>query len=317
MVEVKINKVKSAPPPVHTVAAVVLMCVLSYLCRPSLEHIDEVASIDTFTKTVFPYLNSSALGWIRILFACIVFATTIKNIRVGTISSPTYLPNSKLVQTTLNFTGPNGFKTQGYFTQWSWFLLGYSFLSSGLIALLASSGQENLITPWMLRSALISFEVAAPTAFLVSTIVTYALWPVALKARGPEGTKGFKTECGLMMHNANVFFVLCEVCLLGGLPVKLSHAAAGPLWGAIYVLFSWSMMNYWKPEHGPVALYFLLDTTLGLKSTIMVLALAMVLLIFYVAFSLLEDALVLLDGGFFMHLLGMALILRIVCRVRD
>jgi len=317
MVEIKASKMDSAPPPIHTVATVLLMILLSYLLRPSLEDIDHIASVETFTNTVFPSLESSTLGWIRIAFACTIYATTLKNIVEGNVIRPTYLPGSKLASPTLDFTGRNGFKTQGFFTQWSWILLGYSFLSSGIIAILASNEQDAMISPWLLRSALISFEVAAPTAFLVSTVVTYALWPIAFKAKGALGTQNFQKLNGLMMHNANVFFVLCEVCLLGGLPVKLSHAAVGPVWGAIYVIFSWSMMNYWKPEHGPVALYFLLDTTLGLKSTVMVLALVAVLLAFYVAFSLLEDALIFLDGGLVAHLLGMAVVLKMVCKFRD
>ena len=83
MVDVKVRKMDSAPPPIHTVVTVLLMIILSYALRPSLEDIDNVASIETFTNTIFPSVDSSTLGWIRIAFACIISVTTIKNIVEG------------------------------------------------------------------------------------------------------------------------------------------------------------------------------------------------------------------------------------------
>jgi len=320
----RVPKLKSALPPKHAAFAIGALAALCQLFLPTLEEIDEVATVETFTHSIFPnLLTPTAIGWIRIVFAGIIFATEFVHIKNGSAGiRPTYLPNSKLTTTELDWTGRNRFKVLGFFTQWSWLLLGYSFLASGTIALLASYLDRNDTMEhsksMLLRSALLTFEVSAPTSFLVAAAVTYALWPVALKAKGPAGTVGFKRVTSLMQHNANVLFVLCEVCLLGGLPVKMSHAAVGQIYGMIYIVFSWFMMTRWKPSHGPVALYFFVDTTLGAKTTIMLMVLAFVLLLSHLFFASFEDALMLyFDGGIIARVVSMILALGVLCRLRD
>ena len=73
----------------------------------------------------------------------------------------------------------SGWYSQCFFTAWSWNILGLAFFLSGLIPMLVHFGRESTVIahPWLLRSALVGFEVAAPCAFLTSFIVTYALWP--------------------------------------------------------------------------------------------------------------------------------------------
>ena len=99
----------------------------------------------------------------------------------------------------------NGWRTQGFYTSWAWNLLGTSFFLGGIIPLLVSNERGDILhdNPWIMRAALISFEIAAPSALLTSFIVTYALWPQAYKEHGASGTHGFKGSVGLMQHNAN------------------------------------------------------------------------------------------------------------------
>lgn len=168
--------------------------------------------------------------------------------------------------------------------------LGYLFFLGGLIPILAINGREDILrdNPWILRAALVSFEIAAPSAFLTSFIVTYALWPKAFKDHGPSGTLGFKGWVALFQHNLNAFMVLLEVSLMGGVPVMLPHAAFAPIFAGVYQLFLWVIANQWAPKHGPVYPYFFMDTTLGKRTTIFMMVLLAVLGLFFVLFALLD-----------------------------
>lgn len=227
-----------------------------------------------------------------------------------------YLPNSKLI--------PNekmdlkGLRALGSYTWWSFVLLGLSFLGSSCITFLFYANMESYIHPWLLRFSFLSFEVSAPNAFLVSSAVRYALWPTFLKKHGPTGTLGFKSFHGLVTHNLNVIFVMVEVCLLGGLPVLIEHMTIAPWLGILYVLFSWFMMTRWTPDRNPTTLYFFLDPTLGPKTSLALLALIMVLITFYILFSLLDKFLLSLMGAAILpRLLACIGISSCVCRFRD
>ena len=216
-----------------------------------------------------------------------------------------------------------GWKSIATFTWWSFLLLGLSFLALGSISVLAVYDQP--IPQWLLRFALLSFEVSAPGGFLVSAVVKYALWPQSLNSNGPKGTKLFKSWYSLITHNGNVIMILMELCLLGGTPVCLEHMAVGPTMGILYVLFTWFMMHRWVPhEKGPKFIYFFLDTTLGKDTTIGLLMLATVLFGFYVLFAMLcKHVLNSEDGGLFGNdailprlflVFGLS---KCVCRFRD
>ena len=87
----------------------------------------------------------------------------------------------------------------------------------------------------------------------------------------------------MMSHNMNSVFVLMEVALLGGLPVRMSEMYLGPLYGSSYVWMAWSLTNYWAPTaFGPHFIYFFLDTTRGFASTVALMALTTILCLFYV-----------------------------------
>lgn len=190
-----------------------------------------------------------------------------------------------------------GWRTQGFYTSWAWNLLGLSFFLGGMIPMLVVCGKEDILykNPWILRTALISFEIAAPSALLTSFIVTYALWPQAYKDHGASGTRGFKGWIGLLQHNGNSAMVLLEVTLMGGLPVMLSHAAFAPLFAGLYQAFLWSMVNRWAPKHGPVFPYFFMDTTLGARTTFFMIILLSVIGFFFALFALLDMCMVMIE----------------------
>lgn len=210
------------------------------------------------------------------------------------------------------------------FTSLSWNLLGLSFAFSGLLTLFVDnmSGQYSIAEimefPYMklaLRTSFLLFETVAPLTMLVSVVVTYALWPNAL--RGDGNTDGFKRKAVLLQHNANTIMSLTEVGLLGGLPVRFSDMALAPLFGVVYIIFSWGMRFKWVPSGEPQFVYFFLDTTLGRKSTIALLVLVVILTLFYVFFVCIDDLLLILGGGKIVHFSVVATLSMMVCRVRD
>lgn len=77
--------VTSAPPPVPIVALVGLFIAVFTATFPSLENIDEIATVDTFTSRVFPSLLSmKALAWIRLAIAAFCFLVSFR----GTFIDP-------------------------------------------------------------------------------------------------------------------------------------------------------------------------------------------------------------------------------------
>ncbi|KAL7551016.1 hypothetical protein ACHAWF_014226 [Thalassiosira exigua] len=291
-------KLKKAHPPLHTLITFVLIMLLCLWHIPSLESIDEHATIETFTSPIFKEgplcLPPFVLGVIRLSFVFTCIAVTKAKIEQGCEFKVVRLPGSKLRGGLIQM---KGWKTQGFYTSWAWNLLGASFLLSGLIPMMVVYGQEGILhnNRWILRSALITFEVAAPSAFLTSFVVTYALWPKAYKDHGSSGTVGFKGWIGLLQHCGNSFFVLLEVCLLGGLPVMFSHAAFAPIFAGIYQIFLWVMANHWSPKHGPVYPYFFMDTTLGARTTVFMCLLLVVIGLFFASFALLDMGIVIIE----------------------
>ena len=290
--------IKSAPPPVHTLVVFAIVMGLCVWTLPPLQSIDEYATVETFTSTIFkegPFaLPPIALGIIRLSFALICAVTTNAKINLGNTFKIVKLPGSKLKGGVIQM---RGWRTQGFYTSWAWNLLGSSFFLGGVIPLLVVNGKEDVLidNPWILRAALVSFEVAAPSALFTSFIVTYALWPKAYADHGASGTVGFKGWVGLMQHNANTAMVLLEVCLMGGLPILLSHASFAPIFAGCYQMFLWGMTNVWQRDHGPVFPYFFMDTTLGTRTTIFMMVLLSVIGFFFVLFAMLDKLIVTIE----------------------
>jgi hypothetical protein len=121
------------------------------------------------------------------------------------------------------------------------------------------------------------------------------------------------------MHNLNVLAALTESFLLSGLPVRWSEAALAPLWGCAYVVFSWNMVYAWNERrHGPQFIYFFFDTTLpGYTCSFALVALLLVLLIFYSAFCTADVILAYMDGGVWTRVLFVAVWSSMVMRFSD
>jgi hypothetical protein len=304
-------ELRHAPPPWHSVALLGGLIGVFAATFPSLETIDEDATLETFTHRVLPdFLSAKQLGWIRCAFSLFIFSVSFKAtfFYPGMTQVTSYLPKSKLKRNVL--IRMTGFKTQLPFTSWSWNLLGVSFALNGFIAL---QSQESECSPWLLRIALLVFEMAAPSALLVAFVTRYAIWPRALQL---GDTTQLKSPIVLVWHNVNVIMVLTEVCLLGGMPILARHVSVAPALGIVYALFTWFMVPRWTNE-GPQFIYFFLDTTLGSTTSIALLLLLVVLMVFYGLFGALNHVLSNWNEGFIMRTLAAILLSSLVCRFQD
>jgi hypothetical protein len=288
-----------------------------------LNSIDEYATISTFTNGGPLAFSPLVLSIVRLSFATISIVVTIYKLQNGRPFKIVRLPGSKLPGGTVDMLG---WRTQGFYTSWAWNLLGLSFFFGGLIPLLVvvhemmGTEEKIKINPWLLRLALITFEIAAPSAFLTSFIVTYGLWPQGYKQHGPSGTVGFKGPTNIIQHNGNCAMVLIEVLLMSGLPILLSHIVFAILFGLLYIAFIWFMIHRWAPKKGPVFPYFFLDTTLGIKTTLFMIALMTVMGTFFVLFALLDKCIAMIeerDYGVVPNLCCIALVSFILMKFKD
>lgn len=305
----------SAPPPWHAVGFIVLCFAILFPTLPTRSKLDEVAHLETFSARLFPqYMSIQQLAWIRAILAGAVWMTTIfMATGSGWIQQTAYLKNSRLKRVPNHLVGV---KTLYPFTSWSWNLLGLSFTLSSYIAFQAASG--GVVSPLLLRLAIVCWEIAAPCTLLVASVVRYAIWPGILKL--PNGNSDeLRSMRNFMMHNMNVVFALTESCLLSGLPVRWSHAALAALWGSLYVLFTWFMIHRWNdPRHGPQFIYFFFDTTLPGYTATKVLALLLTILMVYFGIFCVQNALLkVLNGGLVTHVLFVGAVSSMVMRFRD
>jgi hypothetical protein len=134
---------------------------------------------------------------------------------------------------------------------------------------------------WALRLAVVSWEISAPCTLLVAAVVRYVLWPAALAKDPPVHALGSLRN--ILMHNMNVLMAVTECFLLSGMPVRWSDCSLTPLWGCVYVVFTWSVSLSWaRKEHGPQFLYFFFDTTVpGYTPSLALIFLLIVLLAAY------------------------------------
>jgi len=290
----------SAPPPWHSIALIGSVLAIFVQMLPSWDEIDQVATLDTFSKSEAWIGGPLQLGIYRFIIALTIWSTSLYLLcGPGWSLLTSWKPGSKLRSgATIRL---QGIKTMFPFTSWSWNMLGLSYSLNALIALSVATGQDvwiaQLQNNWLLRLALIVWEVAAPCVILVSTVIRFAIWEMLLKAGGD--TSNLKSFRNVMMHNANAFFVVLEVSLLGGLPVRFNEASLAPLFGVCYVIFTWNMANRWtERKHGPQFIYFFFDTTMGKVTTIALVCLLCALLIFYALFATARIVLDSLSGVF-------------------
>jgi hypothetical protein len=171
------------------------------------------------------------------------------------------------------------------------------------------------VDPTLVKLGLILWEVSAPMTLLIGAVVKYALWPAVVKQHGNGGT--FLTPRALLLHNGNVLMAVCEVSLLGGLPVRFSHLSISVLYGCAYIVFTWLIQLQWRNGDGPAFIYFFMDTTLGWEHTISLYALLTTLMIFHGLFCAIESLLEFTGHNVLAHV-GVALALCVlVCKFRD
>jgi hypothetical protein len=304
--------VTHAPPPLSAVASILLFIGIAIARFPSLESIDQVATVEAFTRRIFPHLVSlDALIFIRFAFSAFILYISIEVtfFAKGWELKPSYLPKSKLRKE----HHPNaGIRTQFPYTSLTWNLLGLSFGLSTYIAYIARNGQD--VNQWILRAALLTWETVARVRCFVSSIVRYVLWPTALKY---GTTAGCKSRRSLIWHNANSAMTLMEVAFLGGLPVQPGHEMLGVLLASVYTIFSWLYMYHWVPGQGPSFIYFFFDTTLGPSTTIGLYALAAVFLVVYILFSVATQWFEHSGRNLIASVLFATLVFRAVCRFQD
>jgi hypothetical protein len=327
MVAVLTNQHHHGLPPWHTVMTIGLLAFGSGAILPKIEFIDQIATMDTFSHRIFPELISlNVLIGFRIISCCTIFAWSSRAFWIAFMSeTPTvivtpYLPTSKLQR---NVKLPlRGFFSHAPFTMWSWLLLGISFGLNGYLAFLGvdpASRIHGAPPTMLLRTAVILYEGVAPTTILVSTVVRYAMWPALLRQKGGDKDPSafLKIFRYLVYHNLNVMLALVDACLIGGIPIQLTHLSFSVIFGVIYVVFSWAIRNLWNPPAGPQFMYFFLDTTLGYTTTIAILVLLLTLIVSHSVFCGIHQVLQFLGGGIVLHTLTVVLLCSLVCRFRD
>ncbi|EEC44052.1 predicted protein [Phaeodactylum tricornutum CCAP 1055/1] len=320
----------AAPPPWHSVALVGVLSAFFVQTIPSLDELDRVATVQRFTRILFPTLVPSLMGlcYIRTAVALLIWGTSFYLVcfSPGWEQSTGYQKGSRL---RIVPNRVSGIKTMFPFTSWSWNLLGLSFTLNAYIAYSAAlathnnpdgTSLEQSVHPWILRLALLCWECAAPFTLLVAAVIRYVIWPSVLRAKDGD-TANLKHVRNVLMHNVNVVLAVSETFGLSGLSTVPSHVGVAPLIGLIYVVFSWSMTTSWnEPAHGPQFIYFFLDTTMpGYAPSVALLALLAVLILFYAVFGVSEPLLRALDGTSYglAHAAVATLLCASVCRFRD
>jgi hypothetical protein len=290
---------------------------MSLLSLPTVEELDQVATIDLFCRRIFPqYIALWALGVLRLMIGLCAWSLTLYLILgPGWDVNPNYKPSSLLRRRIIKL---RRFATMyGPFTSWCWLMLGTSFSLNGFIVLAAHAGRRELVEPWMLRAALILWELSAPFSLLVSAVIRWAIWPVVEAGGKPHNLAGFRNQ---MQHNANSILTLSEAALLGGLPVIPTHIALSTFVGIVYVLFSWVVgaFVYGDKDNydGPQYLYWFFDVTLGRTTTIALVALLFALTVSFGIFVGVETIIQTLGGKIWTNLAIVVAICGLVCRFR-
>ena len=172
----------SAPPQWHTLATVgAMISIFSYLL-PSWDDIDQVAKVETFTGVVFPeLLDVYTIACVRLVVALSIWSLSFWMVFIfeGWDQFTSYLPSSKLISIPNRLSG---YKTMLPFTSLSWNLLGLSFSLNAYIGFRGAAGQP--VNIWILRAAVILWDIAAPFTLLVAAVVRYAIWPAVLRKTG-------------------------------------------------------------------------------------------------------------------------------------
>ena len=314
-------------PPFHARALIVFLIGFFVQRLPSWHSLDAIATVDTFTHVNFDSLPLDVVIGFRLSMAVIMLGNASHVFLFGKWEADTdYVPASRLqVAKKIAFRGAlhlegsllSGLQCVSTFTLWCWMIEGTAFLLAGMIPLVHIYFPATTISPWILRTAMILWETAAPVSILVSAVVKYALWPMAMEQG--ENIKLLKAPGALFQHNLNSVAALVEVGLMGGLPVCTGHFAFPVLYGILYLLFAYSLMYSWADRSkGAQFFYPFFDTTLGVMTSLAIVALLAILSLSFGIFC--AAAHVLAHAEDYVALVPFAAIVLLsqsVCRVRD
>jgi len=322
----------SAPPPWHTVACLVAVFAACVNHLPTLQSVDEIANAITILR-VRSWWSSPLIAYaIRLLFGLIMVIDILYVVLWGSWERDTmYYEGSKLRPVKkIRFRGmfrdfpyslSRGIGLLSAFTRCSWVVQCVAFALLGAIPLLLESGAvegPDSIPPLVYRLAVVTWEISAPASLLVSGVVKYVLWPMAV--RDDHNRKLIRHPSMLLEHNLNSIASLVEVGLLGDMPVRYQDVSLVVLFGMAYVLFAYSMTHRWCDSkiHGPQFMYPFLDTTLpGARPTVALLILLAVLVASFTIFCWADRVLASLGGDWKTHLVAVSLLSGAVCRFRD
>ena len=311
----------------HTILFIATTSAFCIQNLPTLESLDDIANADTFTTVVFPeYLTALHVGTLRLAFGSLMLGDSLYQFWYGVWDQITeYAPESVLHPVKIPFRGFHssgsvfrGSLNLSYFTFWAWVLEGFVFILLGAIPILIHTFNTSL-SPWILRTALVGWEIAAPASMLVTTVVKFVLWPMAQKLEDKTNLGLLNNTMSLIEHNFNFIACILEVTLLGGLPIRYTDLPFTNLFGILYVLFSYAVKDLWVDRcHGSQFLYPFFDPSLGWWHTASLLGLLLFLSLFHVVFCWLDHVLTeTLGGSLLYHGTAVVTLTLLVCKFRD
>jgi hypothetical protein len=144
------------------------------------------------------------------------------------------------------------------FTCWCWSLQMLYFTLTSLLGLMKQfeiieSSNESQLLKYTIRLIWSAYEVSFSMAFLVTSVVTFGLIPVAINRKLPF--ENFFKVWPLLMHNFNILFITIEF-FFNKLPIIIQHNILCFTWGMLYTFFS----MYWYKSKG-YFYYFFIDYT--------------------------------------------------------
>jgi len=158
-----------------------------------------------------------------------------------------------------------------FFTIWTYAAQMIYFALAALSSAALVFDREDLVTARMLYAAHLLFETGAGCGFVVTVVVTFVIWPEKVRDGEPHD---LHEPWNIMMHNVNTLENVTEL-LFGRVPITVSHAPVGVVWGTSFIIFSWihapalarqAHKKGGKSEgNGGNFPYFFLDWTLPLK----------------------------------------------------
>ena len=347
----------SADPPWHTKLLLLFLLALLLRSLPSLESLDEAANprllsqrvqFENTTGDFHPLISLRQLAFVRLLVGTLIVCDTVYAFLYASWDQDLdYYAGSKLrpvkafrfrgAKLGQSFNIKRGLHVLSCFTMWVWMVEGVSFLTMGAVPLLLedsgntthalSNGMSleggTAAPKWLCRLAFASWAVAAPSSLLVSVIVSYILWPMALRSTDNSHRNAvmYQHFGSLLEHNLNSVAVLLEAFFLSGPHLRIVDVPMAPLMGLCYVLFSYCMRHQWCDDagrHGPQFLYPFLDPTLpGAQSSVALLGLLLTLVLSHGCLCALGHFLASTGGSSLAtHLTAVAVGSFLVCRFR-